>query len=181
LTAELQQLVNQCLAKDESAMVQLFGRFRERVHALCYRMLGQRQDAEDAVQETFARVARSLTTYDSKREFEPWLLQIAANRCRTFLAHKKKRPTIEPLFDDTAADFSNNESNAAQQLAEEVDRALDQIRPEWREAFLLFHQHELSYIQISQRMNCPIGTVKTWVHRSRRQLILQLQAREVIS
>ena len=64
--------------------------------------------------------------------------------------------------------------------AEEVFQALDQLRPEHRDAFLLFHQHELSYHEIAQRLDCPVGTVKTWVHRARRGLIDQLKRRGTI-
>ena len=95
MNAEIRNLVTLSLADDEVATLQLVQTVRARVFALCFRMLGQRQDAEDVVQETLVRMVRSLRTWDSKREFEPWLLQIAANRCRTFLARKQKRPASE--------------------------------------------------------------------------------------
>ena len=69
---------------------------------------------------------------------------------------------------------------AAKQLAEEVELALGSLRDQYREAFVLFHQHELSYAQIAEAMECPIGTVRTWIHRARRELIQCLQAREVV-
>ena len=64
-------------------MIDLVNRFRGQVFGLCYRMLGQRQDAEDAAQETFVRVLKNLHRWDPARPFEPWLLTIAGNRCRT--------------------------------------------------------------------------------------------------
>ncbi len=67
-------------------MVDLVELYRDRVFRFCYRMLGQRQDAEDAAQETFVRMLRSLAAWDGRRDFEPWLLGIAGNRCRTLLA-----------------------------------------------------------------------------------------------
>ena len=86
MSTDIRQLVSDCLAdEDPSAMMRLISRFRGQVFALCYRMLGQWQDAEDVVQETFVRVARNLNRWDSSRDFEPWLLTIAANRCRTHL------------------------------------------------------------------------------------------------
>ena len=69
---------------------------------------------------------------------------------------------------------------AAKQLAEEVELALRQLRVEYREAFVLFHEQELSYAQIAETMRCPVGTVRTWIHRARRELIRLLQAREVV-
>ena len=58
--------------------------------------------------------------------------------------------------------------------------ALDTLRAQYRQAFLLFHQHEMSYAEIAESLQCPIGTVRTWIHRARRELIRFLQAREVV-
>ncbi|MDG2381200.1 MAG: RNA polymerase sigma factor [Pirellulaceae bacterium] len=181
MSTEIRQLVTDCLADDDPlAMMRLVGRFRGRVFALCYRMLGQWQDAEDVVQETFVRVSRNLARWDSTREFEPWLLTIAANRCRTHLAKRKLRPCTEPMYDGWATDQRDTEQQKAAQLNEELDRILTNLRPDWREAFESFHQRQLSYEQIASEMNRPVGTIKTWVHRGRQEIIRQLQHRDAI-
>ncbi len=175
---DLRSLVRQCLTGDQVAMLALVDRFRGQVFGLCYRMLGQRQDAEDAAQETFVRVLKNLHRWDAGRDFEPWLLAIAGNRCRTALSTRKRRPAGEVLpeqLPDTGPDLQ-----AAKQLAEEVKLALVSVRDDYRQAFILFHEHELSYAEIAEAMNVPLGTVKTWVHRARRELIEQLQRRGVV-
>lgn len=159
-------------------MTQLVDRFRGQVFGLCYRMLGQRQDAEDAAQETFVRVLKNLGGWDQGREFEPWLLAIAGNRCRTAMAKRVRRPAGNVL-DATLADPAPD-PHAARGLAEEVSRALSQLRFEYRQAFVLFHVHQRSYGEIAESMDCPVGTVKTWVHRARRELIAQLCSRDVV-
>lgn len=172
---DIRGVVKQCLAGDQSAMLTLVERFRGRVYGLCYRMLGQRQDAEDAVQETFVRVLRNLHRWDAERDFLPWLFAIAGNRCRTALAARRRRPvpdhSVELLADDAP------DQRAADSLAEELRLALARLRPEYQQAFLLFHQHELSYGEIAATMEVPLGTVKTWVHRARRELIGHLRER----
>ena len=181
MSTEIHQLVRDCLADDDpSAMPRLVNRFRGRVFGLCYRMLGQWQDAEDAMQETFLRVSKNLRRWDASREFEPWLLTIAANRCRTQLSRRKHRLATEPMFDSSAADRRDSEAQRAQQLTEELNQALISLRPEWRQAFELFHQQQMSYEEISLEMGRPLGTVKTWVHRGRQEIIRKLQRREVI-
>ena len=65
-------------------------------------------------------------------------------------------------------------------LAEEIELALEKVREEYRRAFLLFHERHLNYEQISQVLDCPLGTVKTWVHRARKGIVSQLRARGVI-
>jgi len=156
----------------------LVERFRAQVFGLCYRMLGHRQDAEDVTQESFVRALRSLKSWDQEREFLPWLLAIAGNRCRTLLSTRSRRPRPTALVDHLS-DRSHQQAGG-ENLAEEVQLALARIREEYRQAFLLFHQHQMSYAEIGAAMACPLGTVKTWVHRARRELIEQLSQRGVL-
>src|SRR4249920_3755583 len=119
---DLKTLVRHCLAGDQRSMLALVERFQGQVFGLCYRMLGQRQDAEDAAQETFVRVLKNLHRWDPGREFQPWLLTIAANRCRTALAARRRRPVAE-LAEELVAD-DEPDQDAGRQLAEEVHLAL---------------------------------------------------------
>jgi RNA polymerase sigma-70 factor (ECF subfamily) len=176
---DIHNIVQRCLAGNEAAMLSLVRQFQGRVFGLCYRMLGQRQDAEDAAQETFVRVLRHLNGWDPSREFEPWLLAIASNRCRTMLSKRMKSPRSERLIEDCVEDATEHRQ-AADLLSEEVQLALQHVRDEYREAFLLYHDHEQSYAEIAEIMKSPVGTIKTWVHRARKELVSRLQRRSVI-
>lgn len=158
-------------------MLALVERFQGQVFGLCYRMLGQRQDAEDAAQETFVRVLKNLHRWDPARDFEPWLLAIAGNRCRTALANRMKRSGAQPLIDNIAD--GSPDLQAARGISEEVQLALSQLRDEYRQAFVLFHHQELSYAEIAEIMSCPIGTVKTWIHRARLEMMQFLRQRGI--
>ncbi len=175
---QVRELVKHCLAGDPRAATLLVERFEHQVYALCFRMLGQREDAEDVAQESLLRALRSLRTWDDQRDFTPWLLAIAGNRCRTMLAARARRPRTVSEIDYTPDPTPAPE--AARHLAEEVEQALAVVRPEYRQAFVLFHEQELSYGEIAETLGCPIGTVKTWVHRARRELIDRLRARDVL-
>lgn len=176
---ELRELVDRCLAGQQPAMIELVDRYRNAIFGFCYRMLGQRQDAEDAAQETFVRVLRSLARWDANRAFEPWLMAIAANRCRTMLSARQRRAHFDTLDDDQFTD-DTPDPQAVFHLEEEVQLALQRLRPDYRQAFLLFHEHDLSYDQIAEAMACPLGTVKTWIYRARQQMASWLQQREVV-
>jgi RNA polymerase sigma-70 factor (ECF subfamily) len=178
LSDDVRELVDRCLRGDQSAMLTLVDMYRGQVFGLCYRMLRHRQDAEDVTQECFVRVLRSLHRWDKEREFMPWLLAIAGNRCRTLLATRMRQPPSSSLVEH----LSDNslEHAESKNLAEEVELALGTLRAEYRQAFLLFHQQELSYAEISAALDCPLGTVKTWVHRARRELIARLAQRGVV-
>jgi RNA polymerase sigma-70 factor (ECF subfamily) len=171
--------VDACLSGDETAARQFVERFQGRVFGLCWRMLHHQQDAEDAAQDAFVRALRSLGQWDRQRPLEPWLITIAANRCRTVLARRNRHPVAVPLMagDVTTA---SDELQAAQQLAEEVRQALDAIHPQHAHAFRLFHEQELSYAEIAEQCERPIGTIKTWVHRARRGIVERLSQRGVI-
>lgn len=178
LSLPLIELVNHCLNGDQSAMLELVDRYKQRVFALCFRMLGQRQDAEDAAQETFVRLLKNLSRWDQDRDFEPWLFTIAANRCRTMLAARKRRPASQSLVVPIADPAPS--TAPARQLCEEVDLALLRLRLEYRQAFMLFHDQELSYEEISAVLDRPLGTVKTWIHRARIELIRVLRDRGIV-
>jgi RNA polymerase sigma-70 factor (ECF subfamily) len=173
--APMPNLTARCLAGDECAMRELVERFRRPVFGLCLRMLGQREDAEDAAQETFRRALRYLASWDPATEFSPWLLAIAGNRCRTALGKRVRRGREEPLLE--AADVSAPPS-AANELREELDLALAELRDEYRQALLMFHQDQMSYEEIAAALGCPLGTVKTWVHRARQEMLQHLRGRE---
>ncbi len=178
MSEEFPVLVNKCIAGQQAAIHQLVDQFRGQVYGLCYRMLRQREDAEDATQETFVRVVKNLHRWDPTRAFEPWLLTIAGNRCRTKLARRKRRPAVLTL--DYPIPDATVENRKAELLAEEIELGLTGIREEYRKAFLLFHQREMSYLEIGETMGVPLGTVKTWVHRARRELIQRLRTRGVL-
>ncbi len=175
---ELVVLVDRCLSGHQPSFGELVHRFRGQVYGLCYRMLGQREDAEDATQETFLRVVRNLDRWDPERAFEPWLLTIAGNRCRTRLAKRMRRPgtmTLDYPIEDRSA-----EQARAKLLSEEIELVLGEIREDYRQAFWLFHKHEMCYAEIAETLDIPLGTVKTWVHRARRELIVRLRKRGVV-
>lgn len=148
-------------------MHELVERFGGQVFALCYRMLGDRHEAEDVAQESLCRALRSLANWDAGRDFAPWLLAIAGNRCRTWLAARARRPPTTALVDQVAAAAPSVDAAG---LDEEVHLALAGMRTEYQQAFLLFHQDELSYQEIAAALGYPVGTVKTWVHRARREI-----------
>lgn len=175
-------LARQCLKGDEVSQRAFVDRFQGLVLSVCWKMLGHRQDAEDVAQEVFVRALRYLEHWDQARPLKPWLLTIAVNRCRTAMGRRSKLPTQNELAIELAAERRVYSQHRQDEIAlgEELQLALAELREDYRCVFVLFHQQELSYQEISEMLGCPEGTVKTWLHRARAQLATRLRERGVI-
>lgn len=155
----------------------LVERYQTDVFTLCFRMTGHRQDAEDVAQETFVRALRGIGGFDASRPIRPWLLGIAANRCRTVLSRRGRRPvTVETVVECVDLRPPGGDPD---DLVGELARALELLRPEYRAVFTLFHEQNRPYEEIAQALERPIGTVKTWLHRARAELAGHLSRRGV--
>ncbi|MBD3675319.1 MAG: RNA polymerase sigma factor [Planctomycetaceae bacterium] len=145
--------------------------------ALSYRMLGNYEDAEDVAQESLVRAIRALDRWDPTRPMKPWLLTITANRCRTALMKRTKKPPPSHYPREPGAIDQNP---GRLDLAEELDRALQELQPDHRECFLLFHEHDLNCAEVGEVLGHPEGTIKTWLHRTRKKLAEILRQRGVV-
>ncbi len=172
-------LIRAIRAGDPQAARLLVERFHGIVFGLCYRMLNHRQDAEDMTQETFLRALRAIFGFDSGRPIRPWLLEIAANRCRTALSMRTRRPRLAPVSAALEHVDPRPGVNDPHHLAGELDRALNRLRPDYRLVFVLYHEQNLSYEEIARSLGRPVGTVKTWLHRARAELAENLARRGV--
>ncbi len=171
-------LVRRCLKGDDYAVRALIERFQSDVFGLCVRLLQHRQDAEDVTQEVFLRIFRSLNRWDSNRPLKPWIMGITVNRCRTLMVQRAKRPELADYLHETAA---NQPENDASEMVREIKAAIQDLRWEYRAVFVMYHEQGLPYDEIAETMEKPVGTVKTWLHRARLEVLERLRRRGMIS
>jgi RNA polymerase sigma-70 factor (ECF subfamily) len=177
VTADDAALVRQCLRGKPDAMRELIERFQSEVFGLSMRLLTHRQDAEDVTQETFLRVFRSLRRWDPTRPLRPWILGIAVNRCRTWMGRRAKRPELADYLHEAPARDDTDDST---ELVAEIRVALAGMRPEYRSVFVLFHEQGRSYEEIAAVHGRPVGTIKTWLHRTRLEILTYLRGRGMV-
>lgn len=178
MSADDATLVRRCLKGDAEAIRLLVGRYQSDVFGLCVRLLHHRQDAEDVCQEVFLRVFRSLVGWDAARPLKPWIMGIAVNRCRTWLGQRSRRPEPVDFLQDIVA--GQPEDDSAELLAE-IRGALADLRDEYRVVFVMFHEQGHPYEFIANTLQRPVGTIKTWLHRARLELLDRLRQRGMVT
>ena len=161
------ELIRRAGEGDERA----FERLVDRHYASCLRfalhMLGEREDAEEAVQDAFVRVWRALPEYEDRERFGGWLYRILVNCCRTLAARRQRRGQLV-VADEAlvAAAGSSGGDGDAGEWTEEVGRALARLPEAQREAFLLHHVEELSYEEMAVITGRGVSALKMRVSRA---------------
>ena len=171
------ELIENIREGDLSAFETLVLAHQDRVYGLCLRMCGNREDAFDLSQEIFLRVFRSLKNFKGDSTFSTWLYRLSTNVCLDHLRRTLKRRAIlqmelnaAELAECTDDRFAPEKAWDHIELRESIAQALTQLTPEHRAIIILRDIHQLSYIQISEVLDCGEGTVKSRLFRAREAL-----------
>lgn len=175
------ELVASALRGSQDAFRELVTRFERPVYSLVLRMVQDSGVAEDLAQEVFVKAFRRLNTYDSQWKFSSWLFKIAHN---TTIDHLRRGvPETVPLETGPEDDRGSLAAVLADETVESplagaerrdlgraLERAISSLRPDYRVAVLMFYVHGASYQEICEATGLPLGTVKTNLHRARKEL-----------
>ncbi len=174
-------LVERTVAGDQRAFELLVIKYQRRIERLIGRMVRDVDLVEDIAQETFIRAYRALPKFRGEAQFYTWLYRIAVNTSKQFLLELKRDPavlqsTLDRQADDDETFRPKNEPSsdetpesvlAAKEIAQAVNVALDALPKDLRQAITLREMDGLSYEDIAEVMNCPIGTVRSRIFRAR--------------
>lgn len=153
-----------------AALDELMRRHEDLVFAVCMRMMGSREAALDAAQETFLTVFRKADRYRAEAAFTTWLYRVATNTCLDLLRKAKRRRT-EPIPEyHDPVDVTTVDSFTSVELRPTIEQALTSIPEDYRAAVVLSDIHGLGIAEISEVLEIPAGTVKSRVFRGRRLL-----------
>jgi RNA polymerase sigma-70 factor (ECF subfamily) len=168
--------IKQALDGDEESFARLVEAYQIPVYNLCYRMLGNPHEAEDAAQETFLRAYLGLHRYDPNRKFVTWILSIASHHCIDRL-RKRRLPTLsfdELLPSQVKPDDAPGPEAVLMTLQnrDAIRVMLEALGDKDRAVLILRYWNDLSYEEIASAMTATVSAVKSRLHRARRQLAL---------
>ena len=157
------QLLAGCRRRETGAFEQVFVDHGARLKSIAWQILGNRSDAEDAVQEAFLKLYRGIDGFHGQSSLGTWLCRILINVCHD-LARRRKREAAPPEADQGAA----MKSHLPLKLA--LHDALQRIHPRHRMVFLLFEVEGLKHAEIAAILEVPEGTSKAWLFEAKREL-----------
>lgn len=179
-----QEIVVLARAGQEAAYRELIRRYERPLFSLLYRMVRDRELAEDLAQETFIKVLNAIESYRPEYKFSSWIFKIANNAA---IDHLRRReldtlslegsPHAETpeAVEATALQIGDRQESPldaveARELGGQIEQAIAQLRPEYRSCILLRHVEGRAYEEIAEILGLPLGTVKTYIHRARNEL-----------
>jgi RNA polymerase sigma-70 factor (ECF subfamily) len=180
------ELVKRCLAADAAAWEALLQSHTRKIYNLCYRFTGRPADAEDLTQEVFIKVFQTLRSFDAAQgSFGTWLSRVARNHLVDHYRRTKKDRITSSLDDELGT--LEEKPGATVEPAAEVEtrerrellqRGLERLSPDLREAVVLRDLQDLDYDEIAQVLAVPVGTVKSRINRGRLELARVLKRME---
>ena len=183
-------IVRRCISGDAAAWQEIVQRYHRRIYNICYRFAGSADDAQDLTQEVFIKMYRTLSSYDVERGgFMTWITTITRNLLvdhfrkskqdritdsldATPSEHEDSMPLVEQIQDKSLPPDSRVQSR---ETGETVNRALQKLSPDLREAVILRDLQDLDYREIATVLKVPEGTVKSRINRGRAELARLLQ------
>lgn len=174
------ELMERARAGERAAFDQLVARYQRRLLRLVLRLLRDQAEAEDVVQETFLRAYRALPRFRGDAAFYTWLYRIALNGARNAILRRRQRGAplglTPPQLPAPVGEIGTPESMLlSKQVMQTIDAAMDALPLELRTAIVLREIEGLSYEEIAQIMECPLGTVRSRIFRAREAIARRLR------
>lgn len=177
----IESLIQRCLKGDQAAWDLIVRQYWRKVFNVAYKFVGKHDEAEDLAQDIFLKIFKSLDTFDSRANFQTWLISVSRNLCIDhYRSVRKERETIDRDVDTNELAPAAREPGPIAAL-EQADRvallrkALAALPATLRTAVLMRDIQELSYQEIADKLRLPEGTVKSRINRGRTELARQVK------
>lgn len=167
------QLIHRMQLDDSRALAELYSRYKRSVYEYCFRLLQDRQNAEDATQNTFIKVQQSIRELRNPESFKAWMFTIARNEVYAHV--RRSRSNGLEGHEDVWEVESLHEAFVHQEQAELVQKLLAQLKPEYREVLLLVEYEQLSYADIASITGSTLSSVESRIFKARKALAKKLK------
>ncbi len=180
-------LIKQAIEGDESAYRQLLENYRGAIFNLLFKMVRNKEETEDLVQEAFMKAFKALPSFNEEYAFSTWLYKIAINNCIDHMRKKRlktysinkpvqsKDGELDREFPDTSMSPDKELLNEERTLL--IEAAIDELPENYKVAIVLRHSKEKSYEEIAELLDIPLGTVKARIFRAREMLKKKLKGK----
>ncbi len=175
-----EELLVQSKSDDVQAFTLLVERYQRMLYTIAYRFLGNTEDASDAAQEALVRAFKNLHSFRGHCSFKTWLQHIIANVCRDVLRRRSRRPIIslDSLQEGDGRVWELPDSNIdtpeeivlSEEKKDYIQQLIQSLKPECRMVVIMRDLQGFTYEEIASRLNCPVGTIKSRLSRSRKAL-----------
>ena len=164
-------IIKMCLDGDTDAFEELITRYKKLIFNTAYRMMGNREEAEDITQEVFIKIYNSLSKYDPEFKFSTWALRITSNLCIDWLRKRKGETVpIEEVYDLKDDGLTPEDEYISKERQSRVQTAINKLPDKYKELIILFHHRNLSYQEIMDITGETLTIVKNRLYRARQML-----------
>ena len=177
---ENHEIIQKILNGEKDAFSQIVNKYRHALYGVVFKMINNKDEADDIVQETFIKAFSSIKTFDTKYSFATWLFKIATNNC---IDHLRKRKIYSISINSTVSDEEGENDIGLPDLTYEADRniieeqkkkliedAINSLPEKYAVVVRMRHQEDKTYEEVAKELNIPVGTVKAHIFRGREML-----------
>ena len=175
--AEEKDIIRKVQCGEVSAFEDLVNAYKQKAYYVALGFVGNHEDALDLSQDAFVKAFKAIKTFDLNSPFFPWFYKIIKNHCLNYIKKNQRvrNDSLEELEEETFAQFEDDKPTPRDNYEDsetriQLWRAIDKLKPDFREIIIMKHFHNLSYKEIAEALNIPIGTVMSRLFNARQEL-----------
>jgi RNA polymerase sigma-70 factor (ECF subfamily) len=174
---EEKEIIRRVQYGEVAAFEDLVNAYKQKAYYVALGFVGNHEDALDLSQDAFVKAFKAIKTFDLNSPFFPWFYKIIKNHCLNYIKKNQRvrNDSLEELEEETFAQFEDDKPTPRDTYEESETRinlwrAIDRLKPDFREIIIMKHFHNLSYKEIAEALNIPIGTVMSRLFNARQEL-----------
>lgn len=165
------ELVKECLEGNQEAYSELISRYKRLIYSVAYKFSRDSDEVNDLAQESFIKIYRSLSKYDSQYKFSTWSVKVATNICLDHVRRKRLRSvSLEEIENFTGRNNSPEDYYLRKEKSQALKEAIDELPEIYRVPIIMYHQNGMSYKEIAEKLNKPMSIIKNRIFRARHTL-----------